>query len=113
MSVYHPDIIKFITAKEEEGKMTTTNISVVVDNSFMEKVKNNEKYQTYFDFEDGRKYFDEYNARDIFNLIVEGAWKNGEPGLINYDTANDSPYKYSNQEILATNPCKRGVYCKA
>lgn len=105
MSVYHPDIIKFLTAKTEEGKMTTTNISVVVNNSFMEKVKKDETYQTYFDFEDGRRYFDSYKARDIFNLIVEGAWRNGEPGILFYDTMNDSPYKYSNQEILATNPC--------
>ncbi len=105
LSVYHPDIIKFITAKTEEGKMTTTNISVVVDDSFMNNVKNNEEYQTYFDFIDGRKYYDTYKAKEVFDMIVEGSWRNGEPGLIFYNTVNDSPYKYSNQEILATNPC--------
>lgn len=105
MNVYHPDILKFLTAKTEEGKMTTTNISVVVDDSFMQKVKNDETFYTYFDFEDGRKLYDEYKARDIFNLIVDGAWRNGEPGILFYDTMNNSPYKYSGQEILATNPC--------
>jgi ribonucleoside-diphosphate reductase alpha chain len=38
-------------------------------------------------------------------MIVDGAWRNGEPGILFYDTMNDSPYKYSNQEIMATNPC--------
>lgn len=101
MSVYHPDILQFISAKETEGVMHTTNISVVVDNAFMNAVKNDLEYQTVFD----GKIYNTYKARDVFNLIVEGAWKNGEPGLLFYDTMNDSPYKYSSQEILATNPC--------
>lgn len=105
MSVYHPDILKFITAKTEEGKMRLTNISVMVDNNFMEKVEKGETYKTFYDFKDGRKYFEELDARTVFELIVEGAWKNGEPGILFYDKINDSPYKYSSQEILATNPC--------
>lgn len=114
LSIYHPDIIKFITAKTIEGKMTTTNISVVVDDAFMEKVKNDATYDTYFDYEkyniDGelyriREFGESYKARDIFNMIVDGAWKNGEPGLLFRDRINDSPYKYSNQVIEATNPC--------
>lgn len=103
MSIYHPDIIKFITAKTEEGKLANANMSVTVDNAFMEKVEKNEEYQTYFNLLSiiGPKY----KARDIFNMIVEGAWKNGEPGLLFYERINDSPYKYSHQEIQATNPC--------
>jgi ribonucleoside-diphosphate reductase alpha chain len=101
ISVYHPDILRFIQAKEIEGRISNANISVVVDNAFMEKVKKDESYWTEFD---GEKY-QEYKAKDIFNLIVEGAWKNGEPGILFYDRMNDSPYKYSKQEILATNPC--------
>lgn len=97
----HPDILKFITSKEIEGKMTTTNISVVVDNDFMEKVENNETYWT--EFKDQK--FKELNAKDVFNLIVEGAWRNGEPGILFYDTINNCPYKYTGEEILATNPC--------
>lgn len=106
MSVYHPDIIKFITAKEDEGKMSTTNISVVVDDKFMEAVENNKSYWTYFTDKYGQtELYQQLNARDVFNMIVEGAWRNGEPGILFYDTMNDSPYKYSGQEILATNPC--------
>lgn len=101
MTVYHPDIIKFINAKTIEGVMHTTNISVVVDDSFMRKVINNENYWTEFN---DQKYY-EYNAREIFDMIVDGAWKNGEPGLLFQERINSGPYKYTNQEIFATNPC--------
>jgi ribonucleoside-diphosphate reductase alpha chain len=105
MSVYHPDILLFLSSKENEGVMSTTNISVVVEDEFMKAVIEDKSYKTYFDFESGRVFYNEYKARDIFNLIVEGTWRNGEPGLLFYDKINDSPYKYSKQEIMATNPC--------
>lgn len=76
-TVYHPDIIKFITAKTEEGKIANANISVVVDNAFMEKVEKDETYWTEFN---GKKY-KEYKAKEIFDMIVDGAWKNGEPKI--------------------------------
>jgi ribonucleoside-diphosphate reductase alpha chain len=101
MSVYHPDIIKFITAKTEEGKIANANISVIVDDDFMNKVKNNEKYWTEFN---GKKYH-EYNAKEVFDLIIEGEWENGEPSFLFRNRINDSPYKYTNQPIFSTNPC--------
>ena len=105
MSVYHPDILSFITVKEDEGKMFTTNLSVVVDDAFMEKVINDEEYQTYFEYSDGRiEYGPTYKAADVFGMIVEGAWRNGEPGLLFYDRMNESPYKYAGVKIEATNP---------
>ena len=100
-SVYHPDIIKFINAKADEGKIANANISVTVDNAFMKAVVADEKYWTRFK---GKKYA-EYRARDIFEMIVEGMWKNGEPGILFYDRINDSPYKYTGQELISTNPC--------
>ena len=103
MSVYHPDIIKFITAKTEEGKIANANISVIVDDNFMNKVKNNKTYWTEFN---GKKYH-EYNAKEIFDLIIEGEWKNGEPSLLFRNRIDDSPYKYTGQEIFSTNPCSR------
>jgi ribonucleoside-diphosphate reductase alpha chain len=103
MSVYHPDIIEFILAKqnEDDKKIENANMSVVVDNNFMNLVKEDKTYWTEFD---DIKY-KEYKARDIFNLIVDGAWRNGEPGLLFQDRINDSPYKYTSQEIMAANPC--------
>lgn len=106
MSVYHPDIIKFLTAKQDEGKLSNANISVVVDDAFMNAVENDLNHQTYFVYDDGKVEFGpEYRARDVFEFIVEGAWKNGEPGILFYNRINDSPYQYSGQEILSTNPC--------
>lgn len=109
-SVYHPDIIKFINAKTEEGRIENANISVTVDDAFMRAVIADEKYWTRFKFTnpDGSttvKKYDEYRARDIFEMIVEGMWKNGEPGILFYDRINDSPYKYAGEELIATNPC--------
>ena len=109
-SVYHPDIIKFINAKTEEGRIENANISVTVDDAFMRAVIADEKYWTRFKFTnpDGSttvKKYDEYRARDIFEMIVEGMWKNGEPGILFYDRINDSPYKYTGQELISTNPC--------
>jgi ribonucleoside-diphosphate reductase alpha chain len=108
MSVYHPDILKFINAKSIEGKISNANISVVVDNNFMQLVENDSEYHTFFMYEDGPKQGPTYKARDIFNLIVDGAWKNGEPGILFYDRMNNSPYKYSKQEIMTCNPCLSG-----
>ena len=100
----HPDIMKFITAKTEEGKIHNANISVFVTDEFMEKVKNNEDYWTIFE---GKKY-EKLNAREVFDAIVDGAWRNGEPGLLFDDTINNlSPYRYDNVRIEATNPCGR------
>jgi ribonucleoside-diphosphate reductase alpha chain len=104
MSVYHPDIIKFITAKTEEGKMSNANISVMVDDKFMQAVENNEKYWTEFN---GVKY-NEYDAKSIFDMMVEGMWKNGEPGTLFKSRIDDSPYKYAGEEIFSTNPCLTG-----
>lgn len=100
-SVYHPDILKFITAKTEEGRIANANISVTVDNKFMEAVVADKEYWTRFK---GKKY-QKYRARDVFEMIVEGMWKNGEPGILFYDRINDSPYKYAGEELIATNPC--------
>lgn len=100
MSVYHPDIVKFINAKKEEGKIANANISVVVDDAFMQAVENNETYWTEFN---GKKY-KEYRAKDIFDMIVEGAWRNGEPGILYGDQISQSPYSEVGQEIFATNP---------
>ena len=101
MSVYHPDILEFIDAKEIEGKITNANMSVVVDDAFMNAVKEDKNYWTEFG---GIKY-KEYKAREIFDKIVDGAWRNGEPGLLFLDRINHSPYMYTGQKIEATNPC--------
>jgi len=104
MSVFHPDILKFINAKSKEGVMATTNISVVVNADFMNAVLADETYWTEFK---GVRY-EELRARDVFGAIVEGAWRNGEPGLLFDEKLNSGPYAVTGQEILASNPCFTG-----
>lgn len=109
MSIYHPDVIKFILAKHgdseeaEEKRIANANMSVMVDNAFMNKVINDETFWTEFN---GVKY-NEYRARDIFDLIIEGAWKNGEPGILFKDRIDQSPYSEVGEEIFSTNPCSK------
>ena len=109
ISVYHPDVIKFINAKHgdsedaEENRISNANMSVVVDDKFMNSVKNGEKFWTEFD---GVKY-KEYDARTVYELIIDGAWRNGEPGLLFQGAIDNSPYHEVGQEIFGTNPCSR------
>lgn len=106
MSIYHPDIIKFILAKhgetedEEEKRISNANLSVMVDDNFMKIVEEDGDFWTEFG---GIKY-QKYKAREIFDLIIKGAWSNGEPAFLFKNRIDDSPYCYTNQEIYATNP---------
>ena len=123
-SVYHPDIIKFITAKHEEGRIANANISVVVDDDFMKAVEDDGEIELRFPdyshplydtFNGGLKeaealgipivVYNKVKARNIFDMIIEGMWRNGEPGILFKNRIDDSPYKYTGQEILGTNPC--------
>lgn len=107
LSVEHPDIEEFITAKDEEESLNNFNISVGLTEDFMEAVKRDEEYDIINPRTDeiaGTK-----NALDIYKKIVHQAWKNGEPGIIFLDRINeDNPFdveKYPNHFIDATNPC--------
>ncbi len=103
LSVHHPDIEEFITAKWEEGVLRNFNISVAVTDRFMEAVKNDEEYEL-INPRTGQ-VVRKVSARKIFNLIVEGAWRNGEPGLIFIDEINrHNPTPHVGM-IEATNPC--------
>ena len=102
MSVRHPDIMEFIHAKTEEGKIANANMSVMADHNFMIAVQKDETYWTEF----GGKKYQELRSRDIFEAIVEGAWRNGEPAFLFSDTINEnSPYRHAGVKIEACNPC--------
>lgn len=99
----HPDIEEFIKAKWEEGVLRNFNISVAVTDRFMEAVKKDEEYELINPRT--KEVVRRVSARKIFNLIVEGAWRNGEPGLIFIDRINQSNPTPHIGEIEATNPC--------
>ncbi len=103
LRVDHPDIVEFIRAKEDEHILNNFNISVGVTEEFMGAVLSGEDYALRNPrdrAEVGRK-----SARAIFDLIVDLAWKNGEPGIVFLDRLNrDNPTPQLG-EIESTNPC--------
>lgn len=162
MRVDHPDILRFITAKRNEGELSNFNISVGLTDDFMDAVKANKSYtlinpRTEEAFEVSEKTaqfynrdehwypeaagsdqgkddnfwrdhaasfddeIDEYDidlepgeqmelpARFIWETLIDGAWRNGEPGLFMYDETNDMHSfdvdEHPEHRIEATNPC--------
>ena len=103
MNVHHPDILEFIDCKTLEGEIHNFNISIGATNNFMEAVVSNADYDL-IDPVSGKKT-GSLNAKDVFEKIVKGAWKNGEPGMIFLDEGNrKSPVNHIG-EMTATNPC--------
>ena len=110
MSIYHPDIEKFIVCKNVEGDLDNFNISVGADSNFMKAV--NDDRWLHLDWPlDTKSYPDEdgpgryIRARELFSKIVYGAWSNGEPGMIWLDRINKDNTTPQIGNINATNPC--------
>ena len=104
MSVYHPDIKEFIQCKAIEGDIHNFNISVAVDSNFMQLVADNGRYPLMNPHDNQITGWE--SAVEIFNLIIEGAWRNGEPGVVFLDRINvDNRVSKVYGDMLATNPC--------
>jgi ribonucleoside-diphosphate reductase alpha chain len=103
LRVDHPDIVEFIRAKEDEHILNNFNISVGVTEEFMAAVLTGEDYALRNPRD--RKEVGRLNAREIFDLIVHLAWKNGEPGIVFLDRLNRDNPTPGLGEIESTNPC--------
>ncbi len=103
LRVDHPDIRKFITCKDDTSQITNFNISVAITDAFMEAVKAGAEY----DLVSPRtgEVVGSDSAREIFDLIVDGAWKTGEPGVFFVDRANEYNPVPALGNYEATNPC--------
>ncbi|RLC62576.1 MAG: adenosylcobalamin-dependent ribonucleoside-diphosphate reductase [Chloroflexota bacterium] len=103
LRVDHPDILEFIRCKTNEDAITNFNISVGVSDAFMLAVEEDGTIDL-VNPQDG-KVWKTVRAREIFDEIVAGAHRNGEPGMLFLDTANrDNPCPHLG-EYEATNPC--------
>lgn len=116
VSVNHPDAEGFIDAKLEQGKVTGANVSVRIDDSFMNAVQNKEMYtQKYPVFSANPKFTRELNAADLWKKIVHNAWKSAEPGILFWDTIirESLPDCYADlgYKTLSTNPCGEIPLC--
>ena len=103
LRVDHPDIREFVTCKLDVTQITNFNISVGVTDAFMEAVKSGSKYDL-LSPRTGEKVGEE-DAREVFDLMVHGAWATGEPGVFFIDKANHyNPVPHLGS-YEATNPC--------
>jgi len=107
LRVDHPDILEFITCKENNKEITNFNISVAIPDDFMQKLERGEDYDLLDPHT--QKVVQRLHARDVFDLIVRQAHKNGEPGIIFIDRMNDFNPTPRLGIYESTNPCGEQV----
>jgi len=101
----HPDIFKFITAKQTPGKFTNFNLSIALTDRFMESLEQDEMFDLVSP-KDGQVKR-QVKAAEIMAAIVDGAWSTGEPGIIFIDTINRANPVPHLGDIESTNPSLR------
>lgn len=132
MSVSHPDIEEFITAKQTPGRLTKFNMSVLVSDEFMAAVEKAQPWNLEFpDYESAREQYRKYwdgnlklwkarsfpvrvyktyeDANELWNLVMKSTFNRNEPGILFVDTINKWNNLYYNEYINATNPCGEQV----
>jgi ribonucleoside-diphosphate reductase alpha chain len=103
LRVDHPDILDFVTCKDDTTKITNFNISVAVTDAFMRAVEQGTEYELIHPRT--QRAVGRLDAREVFTKIVHGAWKTGEPGVFFIDRANHfNPVPHLGG-YEATNPC--------
>lgn len=103
LRVDHPDILTFIECKADMKSLQNFNISVAATDKFMQAVKDDTDYELINPKD--QSVVGKLQARDVFALITNNAWKNGDPGFIFIDKINAGHPGKNVGEIESTNPC--------
>ena len=116
VSIKHPDSEAFIDAKMTEGKVTGANVSVKLDDEFMNAAVNGEPYTQQFPIDsENPMYKKVINASALWKKIVHNAWKSAEPGVLFWDTIirESVPDCYADlgYKTVSTNPCGEIPLC--
>ena len=103
LHVTHPDILSFITSKEDGQHLSNFNISVAVTEDFMRRVEHDQTY----DLVNPRtgRITGQLNAREVFERMTELAWRTGDPGIVFLDRINRDNPNPQLGDIESTNPC--------
>ena len=116
VSIKHPDSEAFIDAKMTEGKVTGANVSVKIDDEFMEAAIEDKPYVQQFPIDsDNPEWRKEISAKTLWEKIVHNAWKSAEPGVLFWDTIlrESIPDCYADLgfRTVSTNPCGEIPLC--
>lgn len=116
VSIKHPDSEAFIDAKMTEGKITGANVSVKLDDEFMQAAIDNREYTQQFPvYSDSPIVKKNINAKKLWEKIVHNAWKSAEPGVLFWDTIlrESIPDCYADLgfRTVSTNPCGEIPLC--
>lgn len=108
ISVHHPDVMDFITAKNNDTDVTGANISVRLSDEFLNAVKNETTYELRFPVDSKEPIVSkQVDAKTIWNTIIHNAWLRAEPGILFWDTMlkESIPDRYEEFQTVSTNPC--------
>ena len=116
VSIKHPDSEAFIDAKMTEGKVTGANVSVKLDDEFMQAAIDNKPYIQQYPIDAAEpKFKKEIQASALWHKIVHNAWKSAEPGVLFWDTIirESVPDCYADlgYRTVSTNPCGEIPLC--
>lgn len=116
VSIKHPDSESFIDAKMTEGKVTGANVSVKIDDNFMQAVINGTPYRQQYPIDSPNPTnVKEVNAAELWKKIIHNAWKSAEPGVLFWDTIlrESVPDSYADLgfRTVSTNPCGEIPLC--
>ena len=113
LNIHHPEVLNFITVKNDKTKVTGANLSLMLTDEFLTSVENNTQYEQKWPIEDIPEQSIMIDAKPIWDKIIYNAWKNAEPCLLFWDTIlENSPadcYSKFGFNSVCVNPCSELV----